>query len=186
MKPASNTSRLRGTSASSQTGLALLVLLLSLPMAVGGALVARNAYAMRPPEEPERRTLSGTVVDMIVAQCGPRNSRRECYRPVVDYIDDGQQKQAVSRGSHRPAPLAKGQRVQVFVEADGSEWLAFEWEVRQNNRQRDFQSTRSGRLTMGWLIAGCGAFGLLLALGLMFFVDRGDENTSHELAPTKR
>jgi hypothetical protein len=31
---------------------------------------------------------------------------------------------------------------------------------------------------MGWLLIGCAAFGLLLGLGLIFWVDRSDERTA--------
>jgi hypothetical protein len=30
--------------------------------------------------------------------------------------------------------------------------------------------------TMGWMLIGCGAFGLLLGLGVTFWVDRSDES----------
>lgn len=79
--------------------------------------------------------------------------------------------QIVSRSAYRPAANVKGERVSVILPSDGSSWIAAEWESHQAELRRDYESERGVRLMMGWLLVGCGGFGVLLAFGLMFFVD---------------
>ena len=84
--------------------------------------------------------------------------------------------QVVSRSAYRPAANAKGERVSVILPSDGSSWIGAEWNAHQAELRRDFDSARGFPLMMGWLLVGCGGFGLLLAFGLVFFVDRSAEN----------
>jgi hypothetical protein len=163
-----------------QTKVAIAVMALSLSTGAGGALLVKRANAIAAPREPERRALTGTVVEIVVEGCGTPNRRTTCYRPVVSYTDGdvngGQPQQLVSRTRYRPSsPHQKGENVTVYVDSGGTGWLAREWDARQAERQQKYEQARDFPLTMGWLLIGCGAFGLLLAAGLAFWVDRSDE-----------
>lgn len=141
----------------------------------GGWLLVRHAQAMRPPAEPTGRTIAGTVTEVVTETCGSGNRRRTCYRPVVSYVDGGETRQIVSRTAYRPSPHEKGDPAPVLVLTTGEAWMAAEWEARRDRRLDDFQRKRGFPLTMGWLLVGCAAFGVLLAAGLVFFVDRSSE-----------
>ena len=104
---------------------------------------------------------------MQTAVCGPRSRRSTCYRPIVGYAHGGQPQRVASRSLYRPAsPHRKGDAVAVLVEADGTAWLAPEWDARQAEREREHSSARNFPLLMGVLLLGCGGFGLLLATGI--------------------
>jgi hypothetical protein len=158
-----------------QTKIGIAVMCLSLSTGAGGAGLVRYAHAMPAPHAPTPRALTGTVTGIVVEPCGNRRPPATCYRPVVDYTDTttGQSHQIVSRTGYRPSsPHRKGERVTVYVEKAGAAWLAREWDERQARRQREYEDKRSFPLTMGWMLLGCGAFGLLLGAGIAFWVDR--------------
>jgi hypothetical protein len=146
---------------------------LSLTTGAGGAWLVKFANAIPAPNDPTPRALTGTVTDILVQPCGNRNRRANCQRPVVNYTDiSGQPQQLVSRTGYSPtSPLRKGERATVYVEKTGA-WLALEWDARQARRQREYEDRRGFPLVMGWLLAGCGALGVLLGAGLIFWVDR--------------
>jgi hypothetical protein len=159
-----------------QTWVAVLVMCTSLSTAGFGALMVKRAHAIPVPRAPERRTVTGTVVDLVVQPCFRRRST--CFRPVVSYSDTslagGEPQQLVSRTAYSPSsPHKKGERVSVYIESKGgAAWLAREWDERQAERQRQYEQKRDFPLGMGWLLIGGGAFGLLLAAGIAFWVDR--------------
>jgi hypothetical protein len=169
----------------STTVAAVVVLCLSLSTGAGGYVLVHKARAMPAPDARTRVTHTGTVVGMVVEPCS-RRRRGPCFRPVVDYRegDGGQPKQIVSRTRYSSSPHKKGDRVGVIVALDGGVWIASEWEARQARLQDDYQDKRGFPLTMGWLLIGCAGFGILLAAGLAFWVDRsGDAPSGSSSAP---
>jgi hypothetical protein len=128
---------------------------------------------MPAPVTPAHRIVPGTVSELLATPCGTANRPRgTCFRPVVDYTDQGQAKQTVSRTRYSDPPCRRGDRVDVFVESNGTAWNAAEWEARAAKNQDQYKRTRDFPLTMGWILVGCAAFGILLGFGLIFFVDR--------------
>jgi hypothetical protein len=163
-----------------QTKVGIAVMMLSLSTGAGGAFLVQKAHAIEAPRETERRALTGTVIEIVAEACGYTNSRTTCYRPVVAYtdsnIEDDKPQQLVSRTRYRPSsPHNKGERVIVYVERSGDAWLATEWDARHAQRRQEYESTRGFPLTMGWLLLGCAAFGLVLGAGIAFWVDHRDE-----------
>lgn len=157
------------------TKVGLAVMCLSLSTGAGGAWLVKFAHAIPAPHEPTPRALTGTVTEIVVQSCGYSNRPATCYRPVVDYTDttSGQSHQIVSRTGYRTSsPHRKGEGVTVYLEKAGTAWLALEWDARQAKLQREYEDKRHFPLVMGWLLAGCAAFGLLLGAGLIFWVDR--------------
>jgi hypothetical protein len=153
----------------------LIAAITSLAIGLGGAGFVRHARAIPLPATPPHHVLRGTVTELLVSPCGPRNRPRgPCFRPVVDYTDEGRARQTVSRTRYSDSPYRKGDRVDVFVERDGTAWNASEWEERAAARQRDYDKAHDFPNTMGWLLIGCAGFGLLLGAGLIFFVDRSN------------
>jgi hypothetical protein len=165
------------------TKVGIAVMALSLSTGGGGAFLVKWAHAMAAPREPEPRALLGTVVEIVAESCGTTNRRTTCYRPVVSYMDgaasgtsSGQPQQLVSRTRYRPSsPHQKGERVAVYIDSTGTGWLASEWAARQAERQREHEKARDFPLVMGWMLILCAAFGLLLGLGLIFWVDHSAE-----------
>jgi hypothetical protein len=156
---------------------------MSLATGGGGALLVKRAHTITAPREPARRALTGTVTEVLVQPCGSRTRPSTCYRPVISYIDSDasgrQPQQIISRTGYRSSsPHEKGDRVTVYIEPGGMGWLAREWDARQAERQREYADARRFPLVMGWLLIGCAAFGLLLAAGLMFFVDRSHDHAA--------
>jgi hypothetical protein len=161
------------------TVMGLVALCLSIAIGGGGMGLVRHARAMPAPEQPAMRTLAGTVVSVVVAPCGNVNRRRTCYRPAVDYSDEGKRLQVVSRTAYSPSsPHKTGEKVTVLVEPNGTAWIASEWAERQAVRQRDYEGRRDFPLWMGWILVGCAGFSLLLGAGLIFFVDRSGDARS--------
>lgn len=149
---------------------------LSLTTGAAGVGLVKYAAARPAPPSATPRSLTGVVTDILVEPCGSSNRRVNCQRPVVDYTDDGEPRQFVSRTGYSPSsPHRKGERVTVYVEPAGTVWLALEWDARQAERQRDFEARRRIPFMMGWLLIGCGAFGLLLGAGVAFWVDRSGD-----------
>jgi hypothetical protein len=161
------------------TGVAIAALGLSLGTAGAGAWLLQRAYGMPFPAEPARRAIAGTVVEVLATPCPSRRRPGTCWRPVANFMDGGASKQAAARGVYRPAPLRKGDPVTVLVEADGTAWLQLEWDARQARRVSDHESARRFPLLIGWLLVGCGAFGVLLAAGLVFFGDRSEPSEEY-------
>lgn len=173
------------------TKVGLAVMCLSLSTGAGGGLLVKHAHAIAAPQEPARRALTGTVTDIVVEKCGNSRPKPNCYRPVVTYTDPasngGEPQYLVSRTGYRPtSPHRKGERVTVYIEAGGSgsnssggnAWLAREWDDRQAKRHSEYAGKRDFPLTMGWLLVGCAAFGILLGAGLIFWVDRSGSTDS--------
>ena len=156
--------------------IAAIVACLSLLTAGGGWLLVRRAHAVPAPATYDVATVPGTVIDVLATPCRARRSRGTCFLTVVGYELSGRAMQVVSRSAYRPAANAKGERVSVILPSDGSSWIGAEWNAHQAELRRDFDSARGFPLMMGWLLVGCGGFGLLLAFGLVFFVDRSAEN----------
>jgi hypothetical protein len=153
----------------------LIAAITSLAFGLGGAGLVRHARAIPAPGTPVHRVLPGTVTELLATPCSQtRRHRGTCFRPLVAYTDGGRAMQVVSETHYRPPPYQKDDRVDVFVEANGTAWHAREWQDRRDERQRQYEQARELPLTMGWILVGCGAFGLLLGAGLIFFVDRSD------------
>jgi hypothetical protein len=153
----------------------LLAAITSFVIGLGGAGFVRHARAIPAPVTPAHRVLSGTVTELLATPCSQtRRHRGTCFRPLVAYTDEGQSKQVVSVTHYRPPPYQKGDRVDVFVETNGTAWHAREWNDRRDERQHQYEQARGFPLTMGWILVGCSAFGLLLGAGLIFFVDRSE------------
>jgi hypothetical protein len=133
---------------------------------------------MPAPAHERPRAVPGKVVEVLATPCFHRGGRptRTCFRSVVGYEDGGQTLQIVSSSAYRPARHAKGDAVDVLVETDGTAFIDMEWEAKQAELARDFASARTFPLWMGFLLSGGGAFGLLLAAGLTFWVDRSGED----------
>jgi hypothetical protein len=158
-----------------QTTVGIAVMCLSLSTGAAGAGLLKFANGLAAPHEPARRSLIGTVPGILAQRCGNGNPPLTCYRPVVDYTDtaSGESHQLVSRTGYRPSsPHRQGERVTVYIDPTGAAWLAPEWDAHQAARQRDYENKRSFPLTMGCLLIGCGAFGMLLGTGIAFWVDR--------------
>lgn len=157
--------------AHSRLGLGLL-----LPAAAclgGGLWLVQYANAMPKPDETRPRAVSGTVTELLATPCFQRGGRprRTCFRTVVAYHDAGQARQISSRAVYHPARHDRGQKVEVLVKPDGSDFIADEWEERLADAKRDHRKAWFFPWSMGWLIAGCGAFTLLLAAAVTFWVD---------------
>jgi hypothetical protein len=153
----------------------LLLASVSLAFAAGGCGLVRHARARPAPVTPAHRVTPGTITDLVATPCGTANRPRgTCFRLLASYMDQGHAKQLVSRSRYRPAPHAKGDRVDVFVEGDGTAWIDREWHDRLAQRQDEFDRSRNFPGVMGWMLVGCGAFGALLGLGLIFWIDRSE------------
>ena len=154
------------------TRLALALLCVSVLTGVGGAVLVVRALAIPAPAEPNLRRLSGTVVEIVTTECGTGNRRGTCYRPVLAFEDGGKPMQVVSRTAYRQKPFEKGAGVPVVIDADGTAWMAPEWETLQADRQRAYNAARSFPFIVGLIVLGCAGFGVLLGIGLLFFRDR--------------
>ena len=153
----------------------LLAIALSLALGAGGAGLLRHAAAIPGPIEPAHRTIDGEVIEVITQACGYTNRRWMCFRPVVGYMDGGRARQVIARTATHPSPSKKGDAAGVFVFADGTAWIASEWQWRQDVRRREHASARRTPTVIGWVLIGCAGFGALLGLGLIFWVDRSGE-----------
>lgn len=154
------------------TILGLLTIAMSLAIGAGGAGALRHAAAIPGPIEPARRTFAGEVTEVITQTCGYTNRSWTCYRPVVGYLDGGRPRQVVARSASHPSPSKKGDAASVFVFADGTAWIASEWQRRQDERWREHDSARRTPTVIGWILIGCAGFGTLIGLGLIFWIDR--------------
>ena len=153
------------------TRAAILTACMSVVPLGGGIAAVRMAWAIPEPAVAPSRTQPGRVVEILSRICGTGNRRHTCYRPVVEYTDAGAAKQVATRGAYTPSPYARGAAAAVRIFADGTAWVDSEWQEREAVRRRDQASRRRFPLWMGWLLIGCGGFGLLLAAGLAFRVD---------------
>jgi hypothetical protein len=147
----------------------LLVLLLSCTTAAGGAFLVKRAQARPAPIVPGHRVVPGSVIEVQATPC-PRRRPGTCFRTIAEYRDNGQPLQVASRGIYRPAAHARGDALSVMVEADGTAWIDEEWTRRLADRQADYARQRDFPLRIGWLLVGCAACGVLLGLGLIFWV----------------
>jgi hypothetical protein len=159
------------------TAAGLVVLGMSLALGLGAAGFLSQARAMRPPDEPARRALAGTVVEVVAAPCFVRGgeARQTCYRSVVSYTDGGEAKQVAGRTLYHPARHARGQSAAVAVLADGTAWIASELDEREAEGRREHASRQGFPRTMGWVLGGCAVFAALLGIALIFWVDRSDD-----------
>jgi hypothetical protein len=89
----------------------------------------------------------------------------------VAYEDGGQVRQLPSRGVYHPARHARGEPVEVLVQPDGSAYIDDEWEDLRAAAMRDYRQAHAFPWLMGWMVVGVGAFVVLLALGVIFWVD---------------
>jgi hypothetical protein len=153
------------------TRMAIAVLLASARVLAGGVALIRTARAMPAPDEPGSRTVTGRVSGFVVAPCGTGNRRRTCSRPVVEYEDGGTLRQLVSRSAHGTSPYERGGGARVRIVADGTAWLDDEWQADRARLRDHHAARRRLPLWAGWLLAGCGGLGLLLAAGLGYWVD---------------
>lgn len=135
----------------------------------------RDARGRQPPVVAPHRTLPGSVVEVLATPCRSRRNPGTCFRTVAGYTDGGTPLQVASRSRYRPARHQKGEALSVVVEADGTAWIDVEWREHQAGRLREHEDARSFPLMMGWLLVGSGGFGVLLGLGLVFWVDRSGE-----------
>jgi hypothetical protein len=147
------------------TTVALAVLLASLPTAAGGAWLVQRALALPAPDRTRPPEVPGVVTFVAAMGCGTRSRPAQCYRPTATYRQGGEERRVASRALYRSSsPLRQGEPVPVLVEADGTAWLAFEWERQLADRVRDHAQARRLPLVMGGLLVACGAFGILLAV----------------------
>jgi hypothetical protein len=154
------------------TAAGVVLALLSLALGAGGYGLILDANGRPAPAEPAHRRVPGLVVDTGATRCGTETRPRgTCFQPVIGYAEAGGPRQLRTRSRYNPAPHAKGDAVTVVVDADGA-WLEREWKEVQAQRRREHAETRELPLFIGWVMTGCAAFGLLLALGLIFWVDR--------------
>ena len=160
----------------SPTGIGLVVLTISVAFGAAGGLLIRKALTMPAPDARRPREVAGLVVEVISARCSQRRNPGTCYRPVVSYTDHGVLRRVASRTLYSPSsPHNRGERVPVLIENDGTTWIASEWERRLADQQRDHASARRFPLIMGLMLAGCAAFAMVLAAGVLFAVDRSGE-----------
>jgi hypothetical protein len=159
------------------TAAGLVTLGMSLALGLGAAGFLSRARAMPPPEEPARRALAGTVVEVLAAPCFVHGgeARQTCYRAVVAYTDRGEARQVAGRTLHHPARHTRGQSAGVAVLADGTAWIASELDERQVERRREHAGRQGFPRMMSWVLGGCAVFTALLGIALIFWVDRSGD-----------
>lgn len=159
------------------TAAGLVMLGISLAVGLAGAGFVTNARAIPAPREPARRTLAGTVIEVLATPCFVRGStaRQTCYRPVVAVTDGGAAKQVTGRIAYHPARHARGEPASVAVLPDGTAWIASELDQREAEQRLQHARRQGFPRTMGWILVGCAAVGGLLGLGLIFWVDRSGD-----------
>lgn len=159
------------------TAAGLVMIGISLAVGLAGAGFVTNARAVPAPEEPARRTLAGTVIEVLATPCFVRGNRAQqtCHRPVVAYTDGGAARQVAGRIAYHPAQHARGEPASVAVLSDGTAWIASELDQRLAEERGQHTRRQGFPQTMGWMLMGSGAIGGLLGLGLIFWVDRSGD-----------
>jgi hypothetical protein len=157
------------------TAAGVVLALISLAVGAGGYGLVLEARSRPEPAEPAHRRVPGIVVSSGATRCGTASRPRgTCFQPVVAYEDAGQPRQFRARTRYDPVQYVEGDAVTVVVAADGP-WLDREWRDAHARRLRQHADARRFPLVMGWLLGGCAVCGLLLAFGLIFWVDRSGE-----------
>ncbi len=134
----------------------------------GGALLVRHARSLPMPDRTRPPEIAAVVFEVLATPCRRRRNSGTCFRPVASFAHEGQTQQVAARGIYSHSPVQKGDPVAVLVDKQGGPWLAFEWDTRLAEQERDATSARRFPLWMGYLILGCAAFGVLLSVGIAF------------------